>query len=116
LTNIFLQELQNYNKYRISAIAFPNPEKEMLKAKMIHTLADAQASRKPTSSGAGSGGTRHGSTTSRSYGSVTMTETEAQVRLSETRQHKQKILKKPPQAARNFGGGKLGGESKQNGR
>ena len=90
----------------------------MVKARMIHTLAEAQASRKSTSSGSGSGssGMRQGGTSSRGSGSVTLTETEAQTRASEpvNQRHKVKVLKKPPQAVRNFGGGKLGGGNKQN--
>ena len=73
------KEYLEYRKYRVSATAMPNPEKERAKARMVHTLAEAQASRKASTNNDKDENT--------------------------TKQRGPKVLKKPP---RNFGGGKLG--------
>jgi hypothetical protein len=93
----------------------PNPEKERTRAKMIHTLAEAQASRKPSAATNISGASRGGNKL-RGTGSATTTITEAEQpgfdassTASSKQKRKPKVFVKPPPPPRNFGGGRLGG-------
>ena len=105
--NFLSQEYAEYRKYRVSATSFPNPFKADVRSKVVHTLADAQSSRKSGhASTSRATGAPHGGGTRTRAGTATATATTTVPdEPSVQKPRRTKVLKKPP---RQFGGGKLG--------